>query len=133
MKINLRSHHIALRITDYARARQFYTEVLELPVVGQIPGKEIEFLGIGGTTIELMGGADPESLAKPQAGLIHLAFEVEDVDAEFERDRELAEFYAERLGQLQDFFRLAQLFLVTLIQHAQEQPDVGEIKRIDFE
>lgn len=50
-----------------------------------------------------------------------------------ERDRELAEFYAERLGQLQDFFRLAQLFLITLIQHAQEQPDVGEIKRIDFE
>ncbi len=89
MKINLRSHHIALRITDYARARQFYTEVLELPVVGQIPGKEIEFLGIGGTTIELMGGADPESLAKPQAGLIHLAFEVEDVDATYRelRDR----------------------------------------------
>ena len=89
MKINLRSHHIALRITDYARARQFYTEVLELPVVGQIPGKEIEFLGIGGTTIELMGGAEPESLAKPQAGLIHLAFEVEDVDATYRelRDR----------------------------------------------
>jgi len=89
MKINLRSHHIALRVTDYARARQFYTEVLELPVVGQIPGKEIEFLGIGGTTIELMGGADPESLAKPQAGLIHLAFEVEDVDATYRelRDR----------------------------------------------
>ncbi len=89
MKINLRSHHIALRVTDYARARQFYTEVLELPVMGQIPGKEIEFLGIGGTTIELMGGADPESLAKPQAGLIHLAFEVEDVDATYRelRDR----------------------------------------------
>ena len=83
MKINLRSHHIALRVTDYARARQFYTEVLEMPVLGQIPGKEIEFLGIGGTTIELMGGAEPESLAKPQAGLMHLAFEVEDVDATY--------------------------------------------------
>lgn len=89
MKINLRSHHIALRVTDYARARQFYTEVLEMPVLGQIPGKEIEFLGIGGTTIELMGGAEPESLAKPQAGLMHLAFEVEDVDATYRelRDR----------------------------------------------
>ena len=89
MKINLRSHHIALRVTDYARARQFYTEVLEMPVLGQIPGKEIEFLGIGGTTIELMGGAEPESLAKPQAGLIHLAFEVEEVDATYRelRDR----------------------------------------------
>ncbi|MGI6380698.1 MAG: VOC family protein [Anaerolineae bacterium] len=88
MKINLRSHHIALRVTDYARARQFYTEVLEMPVLGQIPGREIEFLGIGGTTIELMGGAEPESLAKPQAGLIHLAFEVEDVDATY---RELSD------------------------------------------
>jgi len=89
MKINLRSHHIALRVTDYARARQFYTEVLEMPVLGQIPGREIEFLGIGGTTIELMGGAEPESLAKPQAGLIHLAFEVEEVDATYRelRDR----------------------------------------------
>jgi len=89
VKINLRSHHIALRVTDYARARQFYTEVLEMPVLGQIPGKEIEFLGIGGTTIELMGGAEPESLAKPQAGLMHLAFEVEDVDATYRelRDR----------------------------------------------
>jgi catechol 2,3-dioxygenase-like lactoylglutathione lyase family enzyme len=89
MKINLRSHHIALRVTDYARARQFYTEVLEMPVLGQIPGREIEFLGIGGTTIELMGGAEPESLAKPQAGLMHLAFEVEDVDATYRelRDR----------------------------------------------
>ena len=89
MKINLRSHHIALRVTDYALARQFYTEVLEMPVLGQIPGREIEFLGIGGTTIELMGGAEPESLAKPQAGLIHLAFEVEEVDATYRelRDR----------------------------------------------
>jgi len=89
VKINLRSHHIALRVTDYARARQFYTEVLEMPVLGQIPGREIEFLGIGGTTIELMGGAEPESLAKPQAGLIHLAFEVEEVDATYRelRDR----------------------------------------------
>jgi len=50
-----------------------------------------------------------------------------------ERDRELAEFYTQRLAQLQDFFRLAQLLLVTLIQHAQEQPDIGDIKRIDFE
>lgn len=50
-----------------------------------------------------------------------------------ERDRELAEFYIQRIAQLQDFFRLAQLLLISLIQHAQEQPDVGDIKRIDFE
>jgi glyoxylase I family protein len=82
--INLSSHHVALRVTDYARARAFYTEVLELPVRGSIPGAEIEFLDIGGTTIELMGGAAPEELGKPKAGLLHLAFEADNVDAAYE-------------------------------------------------
>jgi DNA-binding transcriptional regulator GbsR (MarR family) len=48
-------------------------------------------------------------------------------------ERELAEFYVQRLDQLQDFFRLAQLLLTSLIQHAKERPDASEITRIDFE
>lgn len=36
-------------------------------------------------------------------------------------DRKLAEFYIERLTQLQDFFRLAQVLLVSLIEHARSQ------------
>jgi DNA-binding transcriptional regulator GbsR (MarR family) len=50
-----------------------------------------------------------------------------------ETERKLAEFYIQRLDQLQDFFRLAQLLLVSLIQHAKEQPEASEITRIDFE
>jgi DNA-binding transcriptional regulator GbsR (MarR family) len=50
-----------------------------------------------------------------------------------EQDRSLAEFYIDRLDQLQDFFRLAQLLLMSLIQHAQNEPDISEIKGIDFE
>ncbi len=50
-----------------------------------------------------------------------------------EDSRSLAEFYVERLDQLQDFFRLAQLLLVSLIQHAKDAPDVSEITRVDFE
>jgi len=50
-----------------------------------------------------------------------------------EGERKLAEFYIERLAQLQDFFRLAQLLLLSLIDHAREHPDSGDIKRIDFE
>jgi DNA-binding transcriptional regulator GbsR (MarR family) len=50
-----------------------------------------------------------------------------------EEERKLAEFYIERLDQLQDFFRLAQLLLMSLIQHAQNRPDVSDIKRIEFE
>jgi DNA-binding transcriptional regulator GbsR (MarR family) len=50
-----------------------------------------------------------------------------------EEELKLAEFYIERLDQLQDFFRLAQLLLMSLIQHAQNRPDVSDIKRIEFE
>ena len=50
-----------------------------------------------------------------------------------EDERKLAEFYVERLDQLQDFFRLAQLLLTSLIQHAKERPEASEITRIDFE
>jgi DNA-binding transcriptional regulator GbsR (MarR family) len=39
-----------------------------------------------------------------------------------DEDRQLAEFYLERLGQLQEFFRLAQVLLMSLIEHAQGQP-----------
>ncbi|MBN2304683.1 MAG: helix-turn-helix domain-containing protein [Anaerolineae bacterium] len=48
-------------------------------------------------------------------------------------DRFLAEFYIERIDQLQEFFRLAQMVLLSLIQQAQQRPDMGDIKRIDFE
>jgi DNA-binding transcriptional regulator GbsR (MarR family) len=50
-----------------------------------------------------------------------------------EQDRAQAEFYIERLDQLQDFFRLAQLILMSIIQQAQNEPDASDIKRVDFE
>jgi HTH-type transcriptional regulator, glycine betaine synthesis regulator len=50
-----------------------------------------------------------------------------------EQDQQLAEFYVARIEQLQDFFRLAQLLLLSIIQQAQTEPDVSDIKRIDFE
>jgi hypothetical protein len=40
---------------------------------------------------------------------------------------------SDRLDQLQDFFRLAQLLLVSLIEHAKDRPSDTEITRIDFE
>jgi DNA-binding transcriptional regulator GbsR (MarR family) len=50
-----------------------------------------------------------------------------------EDDQKLADFYITRIDQLQDFFRLAQLILTSLIQQAQNQPDIDEIKRLDFQ
>jgi DNA-binding transcriptional regulator GbsR (MarR family) len=50
-----------------------------------------------------------------------------------ESEQQLAEFYVSRIEQLQDFFRLAQLLLLSIIQQAQTESDVSDIKRIDFE
>jgi len=83
----LKAHHIALRTRDYAASKAFYTETLGFKVLGQIPGRtpgqDILFVDIGGTTIELIGveGAEP---TKPTCGFVHLAFEVDDVDATYE-------------------------------------------------
>ncbi len=48
-------------------------------------------------------------------------------------DRRLAEYYLDRLSQLQEFFRLAQLLLMSLIERAQDQPDGGQPRRNDLE
>jgi DNA-binding transcriptional regulator GbsR (MarR family) len=48
-------------------------------------------------------------------------------------DRRLAEYYLDRLSQLQEFFRLAQLLLMSLIERAQDQPDGGQPRRNGLE
>jgi len=84
----LRSHHIALKTPDFQRAKAFYTEVLGFDVVGDIPGRDIIFIDIGGTTIELIGTEAQPTGEEPQTGLVHLAFEVDDVDATFQELKE---------------------------------------------
>ncbi len=79
----IKSHHIAMRSPDYARAKAFYTETLGFPIVGQLPGREVVFIDIGGTTIELSQGTPKPGDQKPSCGLMHLAFEVDDVDATY--------------------------------------------------
>ena len=50
-----------------------------------------------------------------------------------DQDQTLAAYYIERLDQLHEFFQLAQLLLTSLIQHAQTQPDISDIKGIEVE
>jgi len=50
-----------------------------------------------------------------------------------EAERRLAELYAQRITQLQDFFRLTQLLLMSLLDHAEDQPNISDIKGIDFD
>ena len=81
----LKAHHIALRTPDFERAKAFYTETLGLDVVGEFPGRDIVFIDIKGTTIELMAADDQEPGAV--GAFSHLALQVDDVDAAFEELR----------------------------------------------
>jgi len=72
-------HHIALRASDFARSKAFYTEVLGLTQVAEWDGAAMLDCH-DGTCIELFDGKEPA----PQGGWIHLAFRTEDCDAAYE-------------------------------------------------
>lgn len=85
-------HHIAIISGDFGRSKRFYTEVLGFPVIREVFREErnshkLDLRGPGGVEIELF--SFPEAPARvdcPEAcGLRHLAFLVEDLDAEIER------------------------------------------------
>ncbi len=60
----------------------------------------------------------------------HLRDSMPDMD---EDEQRLASYYIERLSQLQDFFQLAQLLLMSLIEHAQNQTDSGSTDTINID
>ena len=83
-----RIHHVAVICSDYARSKQFYTEVLGLAVIAETcrPARQSHKLDLAlpdGAQIELFSFPNPpRRLSYPEAqGLRHLAFEVADLDA----------------------------------------------------
>lgn len=84
----LRTHHVAVICSDYARSKQFYTTVLGLEVVAEVyraarSSHKLDLRLPDGTQIELFSFPDPPARSSyPEAcGLRHLAFEVADVGA----------------------------------------------------
>ncbi|MEM7113277.1 MAG: VOC family protein [Chloroflexota bacterium] len=84
-----RIHHIAIICSDYERSKHFYTAVLGLTLLNEIYRAERDSwkadLGIGNDyCIELFSFPNPpQRLSYPEAlGLRHLAFCVDDVEAE---------------------------------------------------
>jgi glyoxylase I family protein len=75
------THHVALVTPNYDRLRQFYCDLLGLPVAGAFRGRRILFLDAGSTTIELI--ERDQASAGQAGGWAHLAFEVADVDATY--------------------------------------------------
>ena len=84
----LGTHHVAVIASDYARSKQFYTEVLGLEVVSDAYREarrsyKLDLRLPDGTQIELFSFPDPPPRPSyPEAcGLRHLAFVVADLDA----------------------------------------------------
>lgn len=81
-------HHIAIICSDYSRSKQFYTELLGLPIIAEHYRSERDSYKLdlaipGGGQIELFSFPNPPPRpSRPEAqGLRHLAFSVLDIDA----------------------------------------------------
>ena len=80
-------HHVAVICSDYARSKQFYTEVLGLTVIAETyrearQSYKLDLRIPDGTQIELFSfPSAPKRPSYPEAqGLRHLAFAVVDLD-----------------------------------------------------
>ncbi len=89
MSINIKTSgasHIALRCTDLARARRFYTETLGFAVIAETP--DLFLINAGGTGIGLRGPtvdtAPGDTFQDSRVGLDHIALGCESA-AELER------------------------------------------------
>ncbi|QJD97656.1 VOC family protein [Mucilaginibacter robiniae] len=85
LKLN-RIHHVAIICSDYAKSKQFYTEVLGLTIVQEVYRAErksykLDLEVAAQYQIELFSFPEPAARSsRPEAtGLRHLAFEVDDV------------------------------------------------------
>ncbi|MVN91834.1 SMU1112c/YaeR family gloxylase I-like metalloprotein [Mucilaginibacter aquatilis] len=83
-----RIHHVAIICSDYERSKQFYVEIMGLTVVQEIYRAErqsykLDLAVAGQYQIELFSFPDPAARpSRPEAaGLRHLAFTVEDIEA----------------------------------------------------
>ncbi|NPV09127.1 MAG: VOC family protein [Anaerolineae bacterium] len=83
----LKSHHIAVSTPDLKRLVDFYTNTLGFPVAGHL-GDTITFVDIGGTRLELIEKPDvTEPQEEGRKGMLHIAFEVDDVQKTYEEFR----------------------------------------------
>ena len=80
-------HHIAIIVSNYEKAKEFYIDKLGFELFGEFYRPEqndyLRMLRQGDTVIELFVRPDaPQRVNNPEAlGLRHLAFHVEDVEA----------------------------------------------------
>lgn len=79
------AHHIGLTVPDLDRTRRFFTDVLGLNQVGEVPDYPAVFLSDGEVMITLWQAADPANATpfdrKNVIGLHHFALTVDGADS----------------------------------------------------
>jgi glyoxylase I family protein len=90
----LRTHHVAIIVSDYEASKRFYTATLGLEIVSEVHRVErnsykLDLRLPNGMQIELFSFPDPPRRPSyPEAcGLRHLAFEVDDIEIAVEELR----------------------------------------------
>jgi glyoxylase I family protein len=78
-------HHVAIQTDDIERALHFYVDILGAEVIkrNKFKKRQMAWLRVGAMTIELFSKRDGDQLSvwhDRQAGPIHIAFAVEDLD-----------------------------------------------------
>jgi len=81
-------HHVAIICSNYEKAKNFYTNILELPIIRETYRSErgsykLDLSLPDGSQLELFSFPSPPArLSRPEAcGLRHLAFAVKDITA----------------------------------------------------
>ncbi len=84
--------HCGIRAADLERSLRFYTDVLGLELLEVVTVLDQPFYFVGNNTIrieiEQANPAQIEAATGPQAGLYHLAFEVDDLEGTAARLRD---------------------------------------------
>ncbi len=87
--------HVGMTVSSIDRSVDFYVGLLGLRLVDRRPGTqgdEVAFVDAGGCMLELIGPSTgallAEDVAAGRAGLLHLTFRVDDVDATYRELRQ---------------------------------------------
>lgn len=93
----MRIEHIGIAVQNLENAVEVYEKLLGTPCYKRevVEQQQVDtaFFRAGGSKVELLGATSPDSviakyLDRKGEGMHHLAFEVEDIDAELERLRD---------------------------------------------
>ena len=123
--------HCGIRAADLERSLRFYTDVLGLELLEVVTVLDQPFYFVGNDTIRIeIEQANPAQIAAatgPQAGLYHLAFEVDDLEGAAARLRDAGAQFLLQPSQFREDRKIAFILdpdgvAVQLIQYLNRTP-----------